>query len=34
MTDIAIPVVAGLAQADKAARERVRVEVLDLVRQC
>lgn len=30
MTDIAAPVVAGLAKADEAARERIRVEVLDL----
>jgi len=33
MTDIAAPVVAGLAKADEAARERIRVEVLDLARQ-
>jgi ubiquinone/menaquinone biosynthesis C-methylase UbiE len=33
MTDIAAPVVAGLAKADEAARERVRAEVLDLARQ-
>ena len=33
MTDIAAPVVAGLAKADEAARERIPVEVLDLARQ-
>jgi ubiquinone/menaquinone biosynthesis C-methylase UbiE len=33
MTDIAAPVVAGLAKADAAARERIRSEVLDLARQ-
>jgi hypothetical protein len=33
MTDIAAPVVAGLAKADEAARERIRVEVLDLARE-
>jgi ubiquinone/menaquinone biosynthesis C-methylase UbiE len=33
MTDIAAPVVAGLAKADQATRERVRAEVLDLARQ-
>lgn len=33
MTDIAAPVVAGLAKADEAARERIRGEVLDLARQ-
>jgi len=33
MTDIAAPVVAGLAKADEGARERIRTEVLDLARQ-
>ncbi|MGA9165558.1 MAG: methyltransferase domain-containing protein, partial [Thiobacillus sp.] len=33
MTDIAAPVVAGLARADEAARERIRAEVLELARQ-
>ncbi len=33
MTDIAAPVVAGLAKADEAAREQIRSEVLDLARQ-
>lgn len=33
MTDVAAPVVAGLAKADEAARERIRSEVLDLARQ-
>jgi hypothetical protein len=33
MTDIAATVVAGLAKADEAARERIRDEVLDLARQ-
>jgi len=33
MTDIAAPVVAGLAKADEAARERIRAEVLDLARE-
>lgn len=33
MTDIAAPVVAGLAKADEAARERIQAEVLDLARQ-
>lgn len=33
MTDVAAPVVAGLARADGAARERIRAEVLDLARQ-
>lgn len=33
MTEIAAPVVAGLAQADEATRERIRHEVLDLARQ-
>ena len=32
MTEIAAPVVAGLAKADEIARERIRVEVLDLAR--
>lgn len=32
MTDIAAPVVAGLAKADAATRERIRSEVLDLAR--
>jgi ubiquinone/menaquinone biosynthesis C-methylase UbiE len=32
MNDIAAPVVAGLAKADALARERIRVEVLDLAR--
>ena len=32
MTDIAAPVVAGLAKADELTRERIRVEVLDLAR--
>ena len=33
MTDVAAPVVDGLAQADEAAREQIRAEVLDLARQ-
>ena len=33
MTDIAAPLVAGLARADEAARERIRAEVIDLARQ-
>jgi ubiquinone/menaquinone biosynthesis C-methylase UbiE len=33
MTDVAAPVVAGLAKADEVARERIRSEVLDLARQ-
>lgn len=33
MTDIAAPVVAGLAQADEATREQVRAEVLELAQQ-
>ena len=33
MTDVAAPVVAGLARADGASRERIRAEVLDLARQ-
>lgn len=33
MNDIAAPVVAGLAKAGEAARERIRAEVLDLARQ-
>lgn len=32
MNDIAAPVVAGLAQADAATREKIRLEVLDLAR--
>lgn len=32
MTDIAAPVVAGLAKADEGVRERIRAEVLDLAR--
>jgi len=32
MNDVAAPVVAGLAKADKATRERIRAEVLDLAR--
>ena len=33
MTDIAAPVVAGLAKADETAREQIRAEVFDLARQ-
>ncbi|MDP1929346.1 MAG: methyltransferase domain-containing protein [Thiobacillus sp.] len=33
MTDVAAPVMAGLARADETARERIRAEVLDLARQ-
>jgi hypothetical protein len=33
MTDIAAPVVAGLAKADEVARERIRAEVLGLASQ-
>jgi hypothetical protein len=33
MTDIAAPVVAGLAKADELARERIRAEVLGLASQ-
>jgi ubiquinone/menaquinone biosynthesis C-methylase UbiE len=33
MNDVAAPVVAGLAKADAAAREKIRAEVLDLARQ-
>lgn len=32
MTDVAAPVVAGLAQADVAIREQIRTEVLELAR--
>lgn len=33
MNDVAAPVVAGLAKADEAAREKIKAEVLDLARQ-
>ena len=32
MTDVAAPVVAGLAKADEATRDRIRAEVLELAR--
>ena len=32
MTEIAAPVVAGLAKADAATRERIRTEVLEVAR--
>jgi hypothetical protein len=33
MTDVAAPVVAGLAKADESARAKIKAEVLDLARQ-